>query len=87
VRRFSQWLTAALVLWSAALTVAWFTSQGEPVCEGPLILEVDDSDPPQCPDVVEGLLEVGPSLLAFVVFVAVIGSLLHTSAARSRAAT
>jgi hypothetical protein len=36
----------ALVL--AVLVLGMATSEGEPVCEGPFITEVDDSLPPQC---------------------------------------
>jgi hypothetical protein len=40
-----------LVLAVAVLGLA--TSEGEPVCDGPFILQVDDSSPPQCPSPVE----------------------------------
>lgn len=45
--------------------LAFITSEGEPVCEGPLILGVDDSDPPQCSGPIEGL----PSLMPLIVAV------------------
>ena len=36
------------VLVLAVIVVGLATSEGEPVCEGPFIAEVDDSFPPQC---------------------------------------
>ena len=48
-----------VVLWvaicTAAAAILLVTSDGEPVCGGPLILDVDDSDPPQCDAPIEGL--------------------------------
>lgn len=59
MRRFVQaWVIWSLV-WVVLLAVAYFMSEGEPVCKGPLILSVDDSDPPQCPDPSAALLTVG----------------------------
>ena len=46
------------------LVLAFFVSEGEPVCEGPLILDVDDSDPPQCDGPIAGLPSVGLALYA-----------------------
>lgn len=84
VRRFGQWMTGALVVWALMLTFAWFTSDGEPVCEGPLINSSDDSDPPQCPSPIEGLLEVGPVLLGLLVVFAWLGFLVTTGLAQRR---
>lgn len=51
-----QW---AEMVWTAlllAIAVAGLlTSDGEPVCEGPFITQVDDSFPPQCPSPLEFL--------------------------------
>ena len=56
IRRF-------LVVWVAVVLVGtgllFLTSEGEPVCEGLLIVDVDDSDPPQCNTLTEGLREHG----------------------------
>lgn len=57
-----------VVLWVAICTataaVLLVMSEGEPVCGGPLILETDDSDPPQCDAPIEGLA----SRMPFVAF-------------------
>ena len=58
VRAWTIWAAIAVIL----LTVAYFASEGEPVCRGPLITGADDSDPPQCEGPVEGLLTIGPAL-------------------------
>lgn len=62
----------------------WFASEGEPVCEGFLITETDDSMPPQCPSPFEGLLRVGPALLGLPVFFGWIGFLVTTGLAQRR---
>jgi hypothetical protein len=41
----TAWTVLALVVVVAGL----LTSDGEPICEGPFIVQVDDSFPPQCP--------------------------------------
>lgn len=84
VRRFGQWMTGALVAWALLLGLAWFTSESEPVCEGVLILETDDSDPPQCPSLLDGLFEVGPILLAMCLFIGWVGFLVATGVAQRR---
>lgn len=43
------------VLLVAVAVLGLLMSDGEPVCEGPFILRVDDSSPPQCPSPVEFL--------------------------------
>lgn len=45
-RRIAAAWTALLI---AIAVLGLMTSEGEPVCEGPFILRVDDSLPPQCP--------------------------------------
>lgn len=47
------------VLFLVIAVLGLLTSEGEPVCEGPFILRVDDSSPPQCPSPVEFLPTVG----------------------------
>lgn len=42
----------------AIAVLGLMTSEGEPVCEGPFILRVDDSLPPQCPSPTEVLPQV-----------------------------
>lgn len=66
---FGRQSVRIVVLWMlvviAASAVLLSVSEGEPVCEGPLILDVDDSDPPQCDDPVDGLLaNAGPLAVA-----------------------
>jgi len=84
MRKLGQWLTGALVCWALLLAVAWFTSEGEPICEGPLILSGEDSDPPTCPNRVEGLLDVGSLTLAVAIAVALLGFGATTLITRSR---
>lgn len=66
VRRIEAAWTALLV---AIAVLGLLTSEGEPVCEGPFILRVDDSLPPQCPSPVEFLPTVA---IAWVVGLGVI---------------
>jgi len=84
VRRFGQWMTGALVVWALMLVTAWFTSEGEPVCKGPLISQVKLSLPPQCPSPIEGLIEVGPVLLGALGFLGWIGFLVTTGLEQRR---
>lgn len=51
-RRAEAAWTAFVVL---VVVVGLATSDGEPVCEGPFIWQVDDSLPPQCPSPFEAL--------------------------------
>ena len=51
VRYFVVWLAIC----AAATIVLVVATDGEPVCEGPLIYNWDDSDPPQCNGVFQGL--------------------------------
>lgn len=56
----------------AVLVLGLTTSDGEPVCEGPFITEVDDSLPPQCGspvDVVPVVLIIWAAVLVMTVFV------------------
>lgn len=46
-------------LFLAIALLGLLMSEGEPVCDGPFITEVDDSLPPQCPSPVEFLPTVG----------------------------
>jgi hypothetical protein len=41
------------VLVLAVAVLGLVTSDGEPVCDGPFILQVDDSSPPGCPSPVK----------------------------------
>jgi len=50
------------VVWVLLLGALFISSEGEPVCEGPLILGVDDSYPPQCDAPIAGLPMVGSML-------------------------
>lgn len=54
------WLTFCLVL----NVVLALTTDGEPICEGPLIYDTDASDPPQCNAVLDGLRRWMP-MIAF----------------------
>ena len=42
------------VVFGALPAALFLTTNGEPVCEGPLIVDVDDSSPPQCNTHIEG---------------------------------
>ncbi len=64
-----DWLHQLLQVWIVVcillVLVALATSTGEPVCEGPLILGVDDSDPPQCDDPISALPTAFPVIAGF----------------------
>lgn len=47
-------------LWAALMVLGLALSEGTPVCEGPLILAVYESDPPSCDGPVAGLVTVAP---------------------------
>ena len=53
-----------VVLWLAicalVTVVLVLTSDGEPVCDGPLVYDTDDSDPPQCNSLLDGLRRMMP---------------------------
>lgn len=77
-------MTGALVVWILLIGIAWFTSEGEPVCEGIFILDVETSLPPQCDGPIEGLLQTGPILLFLLLFVGWVGFLAATGLAQRR---
>ncbi|MEM9467518.1 MAG: hypothetical protein AAGA90_19240 [Actinomycetota bacterium] len=52
-----------IVVSAAVVTVLLLWSDEEPVCEGPLILDVDTSSPPQCNDPLSGLFDQAPWIL------------------------
>ena len=58
----------AETVWTALLFViavaGLLTSDGEPVCEGPFITQVDDSYPPQCPSPLDFLPVIGIAWVA-----------------------
>ena len=78
IRRF-------LVVWVGVVLVGtgllFLTSEGEPVCEGPLIIDVDDSDPPQCNTLTEGLREHGGMWLLSSVILAALARVAWVGAA------
>jgi hypothetical protein len=71
------------VLILAVAVLGLSMSEGEPVCEGPFILRVYDSSPPQCPSPVEFLPTVA---IAWFVGLGVIFGIraLVTSSSRRR---
>lgn len=73
--------TAWTVLIVAAAVLGLLMSEGEPVCEGPFILRVYDSLPPQCPSPVEFLPTVA---IAWVVGLGVIVGMRALMSASSR---
>jgi hypothetical protein len=79
-RRIEAAWTALIV---AVAVLGLLMSEGEPVCEGPFIFQVDDSLPPQCPSPVEFLPTVA---IAWVVGLGVIFGIraLVTSSSRRR---
>ena len=62
MRHFARAWLAWTVVWVLLLGALLISSEGEPVCEGPLILEVADSYPPDCDDPIAGLPTVGSML-------------------------
>ncbi|WP_420452915.1 hypothetical protein [Ilumatobacter sp.] len=60
------------LIWLVLLVVAYLMSEGEPICEGPLILSVDDSSPPQCDAPSAALPTVGLFLYAIGSFPAMV---------------
>jgi hypothetical protein len=68
-RRVSRLFVRAWILWSivwaVVLMVAFVASNGEPICDGPLILDVTDSIPPQCTEPIGALPRLG--ILLYVV--------------------
>lgn len=69
--------------WTALFLViiVWglLASEGEPVCKGPFITQVDDSSPPQCPSPVEFLPSVGIAWAVGLVVILGIGALLRSA--------
>jgi hypothetical protein len=59
MKRFVQLGVLWSVAWAALLLLAYVASHGEPVCTGPLILEVSESYPLQCDDPIAALPVVG----------------------------
>lgn len=77
-----RWMAAAWTVLMMALALLGLSmSEGEPVCEGPFILRVDDSSPPQCPSPVDFLPMVA------IAWVAGLGVLLGIRALVSRSAS
>lgn len=56
-------LATWVVVWAVLMLLALLLSTGEPICEGPLILGVGDSLPPECESPTAGLLIVAPRVL------------------------
>ena len=78
MRHLKIGLAAWTVVWIPLMLAALLVSDGEPICEGPLTLGMDDSDPPQCDDPIVGLMTVAPRVfvasgLVVVAVVAVLG--------------
>ncbi len=82
-----SWLRRLLQVWVVVCTllvlVALATSTGEPVCEGPLILGVDDSDPPQCDDPISALPAAFPTIAGFGLMLSGLLTAVWTLAARA----
>lgn len=68
MKRFVQVGVVWSVVWAVLLLLAYFASHGEPDCTGPLILEVNESYPPQCDDPKAALFVIGPVLYAIGFF-------------------
>lgn len=66
-RRSGSRLGRVLQIWVvvciALVATVLLMTDGEPVCEGVLIYDTDDSDPPQCNSVLDGLFRFAPFLL------------------------
>ena len=73
VRDALRLLSVWAVVFGVVTMALFITTDGEPICEGPLIVDVDDSDPPQCNTPAEGLeqhfwvLVLGTLIVASVV--------------------
>ena len=61
-----------IVVFTAAVAGLFLTSDGEPVCEGPLVVDVDTSDPPQCNTLIEGFEQQLPGLVLGTLVIAAI---------------
>lgn len=57
-------------LWAILMALGLGLSEGTPVCEGPLIRSINDSDPPTCGGPVAGLVAIAP--VTFLVGVAIV---------------
>ena len=61
-------LGRGLIVWTILFVLilgwAYSATDGEPLCNGPLIINVDDSNPSSCNTPTEGLRVVGPRLYA-----------------------
>lgn len=68
----------------AGALLGLLTSRGEPVCEGPFILQVADSSPPQCPSPVEFLPTVAIAWVVGLGLILVIRALVISSSRRDR---
>ena len=73
VRQVSIAVAVFVGSWFALMCVLWLSSDGEPVCEGPLITQTDDSFPPQCNTLLDGVQTYVPGLLLGVLLIAVVG--------------
>lgn len=83
MKRFVQVGVVWSVVWAAVLLLAHLASHGEPVCTGPLILEVNESYPPQCDDPIAAVPIVGLVLYAIGFFPSMmLGAVLHARGAR-----
>jgi len=72
MKRFTHALIVWSLIWLVLLVVAYLASEGEPICEGPLILSVADSFPPQCDAPSAALPTVGLILYAIGFFPAML---------------
>ena len=53
-----------VLIWIAIMSTAYATSDGSPICDGPLVFSVDESFPPACDDPVDGLVVAAPIVFA-----------------------
>ena len=78
VRDVLRLLRVWAVVFGVVTAALFLTTDGEPVCEGPLIIDIDDSSPPQCNTHVEGfeqhfwVLVTGTLLIASVARVVIV---------------
>ena len=81
-------LSVAVFVFAVVAGALLLLSEGEPVCEGPLILDVDDSDPPQCDSPLDGLIEQSvPLIVGSVLLAAVLRVVFVLATSRRQAAS
>lgn len=78
VRLLRVGLIGWTALWALLIVLGLAMSEGTPVCKGPLILGVNESDPPSCEGPVAGLVTLAPvTYLLGAAFVVLVVGVVH----------